>query len=82
MGHICDDFEEIDDFNSPEHFERFEKSINQMIAEGLVKEILVRKPYSEVEYTERWIECPNGEIWRMISPDYPFKGLFRKVERG
>lgn len=81
MSHICDEFEEIDGFNSPGHFERFEKSLNQMISEGSVKEVPVSKPYSIVEYSERWVQCPNGDVWRMVAPDYPFTGLFQKVEQ-
>lgn len=80
MSHVCDDFEEIPGFHSPWHFENFEKSINQMVAEGMVIEIPVEKPYSVVEDQERWVKCPNGDIWRLIAPDFPFAGFFKKVD--
>ena len=81
MSHICDDFEEIPKFHSPWDFEKFEKSINQMIADGLIKEIAVEKSYSVVQDQERWIQCPNGDVWRLIPPDFPFAGFFKKVDK-
>lgn len=79
MSHICDNFEKVDGFHSPWHFEKFQASIEQMISCGLVKEISVKEGYSIVKYEERWIQCPNGDIWRMVTPDFPFPGLFEKV---
>ena len=79
MSHVCDEFEKVEGFNSPWQFEKFEASINQMIKEGMVKEIPVGKPYSIVKDNERWIQCPNGDIWRMVAPDFPFQGMFKKV---
>lgn len=81
MSDICDDFERVDGFYSPTHFEKFEKSIKQMISEGLVKDIPVEGFYSVVKYEERWVQCPNGDIWRMVTPDFPFPGVFEKVVR-
>lgn len=79
MSHICDDFERIDGFHSPLNFEKFEASIRQMISNGLVKGIPVKQPYSIVKYEEKWIECPNGAVWRLVTPDFPFPGVFEKV---
>ena len=80
MNHVCDDFEEIPGFHSPWNFEKFEESINQMIAEKMIQEVPVGKPYSAIQDQERWIKCPNGDIWRLVSPDFPFVGFFKKVD--
>lgn len=41
--------------------------------------IPVRKPYADLGFNEQWYEERSGERWRLIEPDFPFKGLFEKI---
>lgn len=76
---------EIKEFNSMSEYERFENYISQKLSEGEIKEIEPeeyyhgKSPYG-LNY-DRWFkDCSSDDVWRLIPPDYPFKGLFEKVE--
>ncbi len=77
---ICKYFEEINGFFSPREFQRFEKYIDDLVNGGEIKEVPVIKSLGYGDY-EKWFECSTcHEIWRLISPDYPFTGVWRKVD--
>jgi hypothetical protein len=31
-------------------------------------------------FDEHWYRAASGQTWRLVAPDYPFKGVFEKVE--
>ena len=75
---------EIIEFSSNLEFESFESYLNKRLFENELEEI------EPVEYyhgrspfglnKDRWFrESLNGDIWRLVPPDYPFKGFFEKV---
>jgi hypothetical protein len=49
------------------------------VAEGLLVPIPVGKPYANVGFHEEWYRLPSGHVWRLVDPDFPFKGVFEKV---
>jgi hypothetical protein len=71
---------EIDGFNSPMEFERFESWLSGQIAMGAAVEVAVVRPYSGNTLNERWFRNETSrEIWRLVDPEPPFYGLFEKV---
>lgn len=69
----------IEGFRSIAEFEEFENWINELLARGSIKEVPVKQRLSIVEFPERWFQDPDGNVWRLVSPDFPFRGVFRKV---
>jgi len=68
-------------FNSPGEYKLFCKYIHYNIKDGLAEEIKPDPDYGEGQvYGGRWFKNKStGEIWRLIEPDFPFKGLWEKV---
>lgn len=75
-------WEEIHGFNGPKEYERFVKYIEKQIETKVAEEILPDPNYSKGEiYGGRWFkDLETGEIWRLIAPDIPFKGLWELVK--
>ena len=74
------DIEEIDSFHSPGELARFEAWIEEELKSGYATEIPVLSHYSGVIFRERWIKFYlNGETWRLVYPDGPFHGCWKKV---
>jgi hypothetical protein len=74
--------EEIHDFESLGEYERFGEYIGGQVAAGL---LAVRTPEPDYEkgliFGGRWYEDPHtNEIWRLVPPDFPFRGLWEKVD--
>lgn len=79
MSCLCSEWEEIEEFSSPGEYDKFVNWIEGHIASGKVKEVPVEKRYGG--FKERWFRCPTcGTIWRLVDHDFPFKGLFARVE--
>lgn len=78
LGCICEFLEEISEFYSPLEFERFQKYIENLINSGDLKEIAVQNHYGG--FNEQWFVCTKCKnIWRLVHPDFPFKGLWENV---
>ena len=75
-------WEEIHGFSSPGEYNRFVKYIEKQVSEKISEEIDPDLNYGKGEiYGGRWFkDLDTGEIWRLIEPDIPFKGLWEKVE--
>jgi hypothetical protein len=73
--------EEIHGFVSPGEFSRFVKWIENEVTSGFAREISVNNSYSGLSFNERWF-CYNsiGEVWRLVYPDFPFRGYWGKVQ--
>jgi hypothetical protein len=75
----CDILEEIKGFQSIYEFERFQKYIANLIEEGELLDISVQKYYAG--FPEELFRCKTCDtIWRLIHPDFPFKGLWTRYE--
>ena len=74
-----EDWEEIHGFRSPGEYERFLQWISDSIASGKIQEIAVGSRYSGASFDEHWYRAPSGQKWRLVAPDFPFKGVFERV---
>ena len=76
-------WEEIDSFVLPSEFERFVQYIEGQVKAGYAKEIDPYRDYAPGElYGSRWFEdVDSGEVWRLVPPDFPFKGTWEPVQK-
>lgn len=72
------ELEKIEGFVSPKEFERFLTFIEGLIDENLIKQIQIPKKHDSYN-GERWYLTKEKQVWRLIPPDYPFKGLFEPL---
>jgi hypothetical protein len=84
MGRVhMEDWDEIHEFQSRGEYERFLKWIAEAIAEGELQEVPVVSRYAGATvFDEHWYRAASGQTWRLVAPDYPFKGVFEKVNSG
>jgi hypothetical protein len=75
-------WEEIRGFSSPGEYRRFCTYIEGQIAAGVARERMVDPRYEKGMVDDgRWFEdLETSEIWRLVPPDFPFKGLWEKVD--
>lgn len=75
---------EIDGFESINEFERFMHYINDEIINKELIEIPAKTAYfpnSDLSKNERWfIDTTDDIIWRLVPPDFPFEGFFKRVD--
>jgi hypothetical protein len=74
--------EEIHGFQSPGEFSRFVRYIEDQVVSGEAEEIKPDPNYGKGEiYGGKWFkDLETGQIWRLIPPDIPFKGLWEPVD--
>lgn len=74
-------WEEIHGFSSPGEYDRFVKYIHAQVASGHAEEIEANADYGRGEiYGGRWFkDSETGQIWRLVPPDPPFRGLWEPV---
>jgi hypothetical protein len=82
VGCICTVQEEIKGFHSLSEFERFTKYVEGLVNNKDLTEIPVSKRYADSQiFKEHWYECNLcKQIWRLVAPDFPFSGLWEKVQ--
>jgi hypothetical protein len=75
------EWEEIHGFVLPSEYQRFVKYIESQVATGHAVEIPANPQYHKGEiYGGRWFEHGTSrEIWRLVPPDFPFRGLWEQV---
>lgn len=80
---MSDDIEwaRINDFKGILEFERFVAWIDDLIKSGGAIEHHVDHPYAgSTSLKERWItKAGRQQMWRIVWPDGPFKGVFEPV---
>ncbi len=76
------ELEEIEEFRTPGEFERFKAFLNDGVTRGDLIKVTPDQSYHEGEiYGGEWFElCQDKSVWRLISPDPPFYGLFERVK--
>ncbi len=74
--------EEIHGFSTASEYQRFCAYIEDQIAQGMVEERIPLASYCKgLIFGGRWFEdIETKEIWRLVAPDFPFKGLWEKVD--
>jgi len=77
-------WEEIHGFNSPEEYTRFVRYIEGQVSAGIARERDVDPRYGKgMIFGGRWFEdIETREVWRLVAPDFPFRGLWEPVIRG
>jgi hypothetical protein len=71
---------EVQTFDSPEHFASFKQLVEAAVNDGDLEEVEVNVPYASLMLDERWYRSAAGQIWRLVKPEFPFKGVFLKVK--
>ena len=70
----------IEGFNSDDEYAEVRSLLSDHVRSGLAREEPVKKPYSGVDWDEHWFRClATKQMWRLIAPDPPFKGLFKRI---
>ncbi|MDR3734945.1 MAG: hypothetical protein P4L10_05330 [Acidobacteriaceae bacterium] len=74
-------WEQIQGFKSLGEYERFVVYIEQQVADGFAREVAAHPLYGKgMIFGGRWFENANTkEVWRLIAPDFPFKGLWEHI---
>jgi hypothetical protein len=74
-------WEEIDGFQSPGEFRRFEAWLSEQIQAGTAEQVEVKSRYANAAtLAEKWFRHkPSGQTWRLVDPDPPFLGTFEPV---
>jgi hypothetical protein len=76
-------WEAIHEFDSLGEFKRFCAWSSAQIDAGVTELVPVVEPSPDLIFglEERWYRCKeSGEIWRLITPDFPFRGLWEPVD--
>jgi hypothetical protein len=76
-------WEEIRGFASPGEYKSFCTYIEGQVASGIARERNPDPAYqSAIVFGGRWFEdVESGQIWRLVPPDFPFRGVWERVER-
>ncbi|VVH56528.1 hypothetical protein [bacterium endosymbiont of Bathymodiolus sp. 5 South] len=75
-------WEEINSFQSMSEYKRFVIYIEKQVEKQYAVEIEVCQNYKKNEiYGGRWFkDLEAKEIWRLVEPDFPFRGHWEKVD--
>lgn len=83
MRFLCP-WEEIDGFINLVEFRSFERWMTGQVSGGLAKQIAVATPYRHddgaVVLVEVWyVHLMSRETWRLVVPEPPFNGIFKRI---
>jgi hypothetical protein len=73
---------EIHAFASQQHFRAFQQLLEDAVEAGDVSRVDVGDRYGSQMFQEEWYRLTSGDVWRLVSPDFPFKGVFLRVTPG
>jgi hypothetical protein len=79
---LCN-WEVIHGFETPREYRRFCAWVSDQISAGMVEEISVIQPSRDLIFglEEHWYRCKaSGEIWRLVTPEFPFRGFWGPVQ--
>ncbi|EQA38899.1 hypothetical protein LEP1GSC047_0209 [Leptospira inadai serovar Lyme str. 10] len=78
----CGFLEEIQGFFSPIEYEDFRAYLKSQVENGNLVPVISNKLYEKGKiFGGEWYKCNTcHEIWRLVAPDFPFTGLWEKVE--
>ena len=76
-------WEEIHGFSSPAEYQQFVFYIESQVSAGYAEEVPADRDYGYGEiYGGRWFrDIETAEIWRLVPPDFPFKGLWEPLRK-
>jgi hypothetical protein len=75
-------WEEIHAFTSPGEYKKFCDYIEGQVMSGVAREQTPDPNYEKAQiFGGRWFEdIETKDIWRLVPPDFPFRGLWQRVE--
>lgn len=75
--------QEIRGFVSMSEYGRFVRFIDEHVAAGKLRDTEGDPTYGAgAVYGGRWVADPaTGETWRLVPPEFPFRGLFERVRQ-
>jgi hypothetical protein len=75
-------WEEIHGFESPGEYNTFVRYIESLVKSREIEEVDPDPTYGRGEiYGGRWFkDLETEEVWRLVPPDFPFRGLWEPVE--
>jgi hypothetical protein len=83
---FCCPWEEVDGFASLTEFRSFERWVTGQVSGGLARQVPVGSPYihdgvhAAVVLAEVWyLHLQSRETWRLVWPEPPFDGVFKKI---
>jgi len=78
----CGFLEEIDEFKTLGEYEKFMLYLKRQVQKKNLEEVETDENYEKgLIYGGKWYRCIGcKKIWRLIPPDFPFKGLWEKVD--
>jgi len=73
-------WEVIEEFSSPQEYERFSAWLGNQVKAGVVVQVPVQDSYAGPGFEEKWFKCLSAsETWRLVSPQAPFLGYWGPV---
>lgn len=77
-------WEEIRGFNPPKEYAQFVRYIEGQVFAGVAREREADPHYGKgMIFGGRWFEdIETREVWRLVAPDFPFRGLWEPIVRG
>lgn len=74
--------EEIRGFQSPMEYQKFVKFVEERVKDGSLLEIPADVTYEKRGvFGGRWFKkSGSGKVWRLVPPDFPFRGIWEVVE--
>jgi len=72
---------EIHGFVSPGEFDRFVEYLLQDVRAGLAEQVEAQEDYGRGEiFGGTWYrDRDTGELWRLVAPDPPFRGVWERI---
>ena len=69
-------------FGSLQEYEDLLKSIGAQVASGAASDKALDSTRAwGSAWDEKWFQCvETGEVWRLVGPDPPFRGIFKPLE--
>lgn len=75
-------WEKINGFHSLGEYQKFVLYIESQVQAGHAKEMAsVSGCHKDLVFGGRWFEdVDSGEKWRLVPPDFPFRGVWETIE--
>jgi hypothetical protein len=75
--------QEIQGFDSPGHFREVQQEVEDAATQGELTRGPVTQPfvnaYISSAWDEKWYMTDSGDVWRLVKPEFPFRGVLEKV---
>lgn len=72
-------WEEIEHFSSYYEYKNFYDWLYKLKMNGLIEQVPVKEYYAGQNLDEYWFKNQEGNIWRLVVPDFPFEGYWGPV---